>query len=148
MVGGADTELVERAVIVSAKALKEAVKHAFAAVGPVSELVAVEVIDSGRNEDILEDVEWSRQALDEVIEQVVVGIGAVVEQGPKRDLPFLSLQDAFGIRLPAIESQEIVLAYRSALWARRELQFCKIRYEIGPIDESDFGIKVGLYLGA
>ena len=69
-----------------------------------------------------------------------------MEQGTKRGLPLLRLQDSFCIWLSAIKPQKIVLTYRSALWPWRKLQFGVVGYEISSVDESDFGIKVGLNL--
>jgi len=54
-------------------------------------LVAVEVIDAWRNDHVPENIERRRQALDEVIEEIVVCISAIMQVRAKSRLPFLCL---------------------------------------------------------
>ena len=57
MVAAAHAELVEMAVVVASKALEESVHETLAQVGAVGELMAIEVMKAGGNENIFEDIE-------------------------------------------------------------------------------------------
>ena len=78
-------------VVEPAKAFEETIDEAFASIRSVSELVPIEVINTRWNDDVLEDIERRRQALNEVVEKIVVGISAVMKVCAKGRLPFLSL---------------------------------------------------------
>ena len=111
-------ELIQGSVIVGSKTLKEAVNESFALIRSVGELVPVEVIKARGDYDAAEDIEGRIQTLDKVVDQVVIGIGSVVKQGPKGRLPFLCLQHSAGVRLPCHERFEIQLADGPALGTR------------------------------
>ena len=59
--------------------------------------MAREVVEAGRNIDVLVDVERLREALGEDVNDIVIRISAVVEIGAKGRLPFLSLQDSSSV---------------------------------------------------
>src|SRR5205085_4999119 len=58
-----DPAFVQGSVVVGPESLEEAVGVPLAEVGSVSELVPVEVVDTGRDEYVPEDIEWCRQPL-------------------------------------------------------------------------------------
>ncbi len=53
--------------------------------------MTVEVIKPRRDDDVFEDVEGRIQALNEIIEEIVIGVSAVMKVRSERGLPFLSL---------------------------------------------------------
>src|SRR2546430_4669677 len=77
---------VQRAVVIRSETLEETVEPALAEVGTIGELMPVEVVDAGGNEYLPEDIERGRQALDEIVEKVVVGVSAVVKESPEGSL--------------------------------------------------------------
>src|SRR5215471_13879007 len=95
----AQPELIEGSVVVSPKALENVPDKFLAPVRAVGELVTVEMIEAGRNENVLEDIERCAQPLDEVVGQIIIGVGTVVEKRAERALPLLGLQQTVSIRL-------------------------------------------------
>jgi len=106
MVSPAEAKFIQGAVIVGAESFKHCVHEGLAGVGAPGELMPVKMIDAGRNEHIAEDVERRVQPLNEVVEQVVIGVGAVMKQGSEGGLPLLCLQNTLGIRLVAKKSPQ------------------------------------------
>src|SRR6516165_10866396 len=94
----ADAEFIQRPVIVRSESFKEVVHEWLAGVGSPCELMPVKVIDASWDEDIAEDVEGRGQALNEIIEQVVIRVCAVMKQGAEGCLPLLGLENAVGVR--------------------------------------------------
>ena len=85
------------AVVVGSKSLKEAPGEAAVLGRAVGQLVTVPAVVSGRNEDVLVEVEQGEDALGKDVGDVVISIGAVVEDGAKGGLPLLSLENTAGV---------------------------------------------------
>src|SRR5205814_7238376 len=77
MVSPTNAELIQGPVIVGAKSFKEAVNKRLAGIRTVGKLMPVKMIESCGNEYVFEDVERRGQSLDEVVEKIVIGVGAV-----------------------------------------------------------------------
>jgi len=86
------------AVIVGAKALKETQDPAAILSRAIRQLVPRPMIEAIGNNDVFVDVERRHDSLGEHVDDVVIGIGTIVEFGAERALPFLGLQDAMSIR--------------------------------------------------
>src|SRR5262249_32978908 len=114
------------------------------AIGPVSELVAIEVIDAQWDDDVLEDVEGRVEPLNKVVEEVVVRIGAIVKIGAKGGLPFLGLQDAVSVGLTGIEAEKVVFGDRAGFGAGRQMDLGEVGPQIGPVEKADLRAVVGL----
>src|SRR5205814_621480 len=95
-------------------------------------------------EHIPEDIKRRRQTLNEVIDQIVVGIGAVVKERAKRGLPLLRLQNSMSVQLARVEPFKVQLADRTGLRTRRDLEIIEVRDQVRPVDEPGFRIEVGL----
>lgn len=87
----------------------------------VSQLVSSPVIFADGNGNILVDIEGCDQRLRENIDNVVIGIGAVVELGAKRVLPLLRLQHMVSIGSVDYESFKVQLAYTFNLGSHLEV---------------------------
>jgi len=84
--------------------------------------MTIEVIETRRNDYVLEDVERRIQSLNEIVEEIVIGVSAVMKVRPKSGLPFLRLQEAVSIHVPPIEGFKVVLADAAVFWTRRKLR--------------------------
>src|SRR5437870_7057743 len=135
-------------VVKRAKAFKETIDEAFTLIGSISELMAVEVINARRNDDVLKDIERRRKALNKVVEQVVVRVGTIMEVCAKRRLPFLCLQYPMSIHVAAIETFKVIFANRSVFRPRRKLSVDRISDDVCTIYKSHFGIEIGLCANA
>src|SRR5205085_5679367 len=144
MVSPTNAELIQGPVIVGAKSFKEAVNKRLAGIRTVGKLMPVKMIEAGGDEHVFEDVEWRGQSLDEVIEKIVIGVGAVMKQGAESCLPFLRLQNAVGIRLVPEKAFKVVLSDRTSLRPGRDLEVDKIGDQVSALDEAHLGIEVGL----
>ena len=78
--------------------------------GPVRQLMAGEVIQAVRNEDILVDVKRRCDPLRKHVCDIVVGVSAVVELGAEGALPLLCGDLIVSIRCVENESLELQLA--------------------------------------
>src|SRR5262249_31285956 len=103
------------------------------------------MVDSGRNEDVLKDIEWRVEPLDEIVDNVIVCIGAVVKNRAKGGLPLLRLQNPMCIRLIVEETFEIVFSNRPALRTRRQSEISKICNQIRPVDKSNLWVEIRLH---
>ena len=106
--------------------------------------MTVEVIAAWRNDHVPENIERRRQALDEVIEEIVICISAILKVCAKSRLPFLCLQHAVRIHVAPIESLEVILPNAPVFRAWRKLSVDRVANDIRTIDESHLGIEVRL----
>jgi hypothetical protein len=113
-----DPAFVQGSVVVGPESLEEAVGVPLAEVGSVSELVPVEMVDTGRDEYVPEDIEWYYQPLNEVIDRSSSSIGAVVEEARKRS-PHRSCVCKF---IYEVRDAPRVPTRQGRSWARRDLE--------------------------
>src|SRR5579864_9246470 len=131
-------KLIQGPVVVSAESLKEGVNESFAGARAPGELMAVEMVEARRYENVAEDIEGRTQPLYEVVRQVVVSVGAVVKQCPKCGLPLLCLKHALGVGLIAEETFKVVLPDRAGFGSRRELEIDEAGDQVGACHKAHF----------
>src|SRR5437899_6949799 len=102
--------------------------------------MAVKVIEAHRNEHVLENIERRGEALDEVINQVIIRVSAIMEQSPEGSLPFLRLQHAVRVRLIAEEAFKVVFPYWAGMGAGRELKIDEVCDQVSARHKPDFRI--------
>ena len=118
VVSPTDAEFIQGSVIVGAEPFKESVDEGLAGIGTPGELMPVKMIEPGGDEDVLEDVERRGQALDEVVEQVIIGVRAIMKECAEGGLPLLRLQDTASIRLVPEKAFKVVFPDRAGLGSR------------------------------
>jgi hypothetical protein len=76
------------------------------------------MVQARRNENVLVNIERRRDALDEDVIQVIIGVGPIIKVCAKRGLPFLRLTDAMRIRRIKEEGFKLQLANSGDPWPR------------------------------
>ena len=77
------------------------------------------MVQAGRNEDVFVDIERRRDALDEDVVEVIIGVGPIMKVRAKRGLPLLRLTDTMRIRRVKEEGFKLQLADSGDPWPRR-----------------------------
>src|SRR5215467_9187467 len=95
------------------------------------------VVFTNRNEDILVDIEWSGETLGKDVDNVVVTVSAVIEFDPKCVLPFLGLQNMFGVRGMKNEALEIEFAHTTQSRPRFEVHISVVTDTVGTLKKAD-----------
>src|SRR5437763_16648682 len=132
---------VQLAPIEAGDSLDNCVSETAILPGAVGELMAREVIEAIRDENILIDMKRRRNALGEPIQDVVVGVSTIIQLGIKTAVPFLSKNRT--VSLGIIEQQPFESQLTTAADSGPDLegQVCTRSVRITPFEEADFGIE-------
>src|SRR5438046_1173237 len=109
-----------------------ALRRRFISIRMFSSLMASEVIESIRDENILIDMKRRRNALGEPIQDVVVGVSTIIQLGIKTAVPFLSKYRT--VSLGSIEQQPFESQLTNAGDSRPDLegQVCACFVRVSP----------------
>ncbi len=101
------------------------------------------VVDTHWNVDIFVDVEWGGEPLGKYVDDVVVGVGAVVKIGPKGGLPFLRLDGMMSVR--SVKDETLKLQFSDTRDGRTNFErgIRKIADTVGAFEKSNLWVEVG-----
>src|SRR5579875_4217423 len=118
-------EVIEGATIIPAECVVQIDRKLPIFRRAVSELVAVEMINPGWNENVLIDVERRGNQLRVNVHEVVIRVRAVIPHGTECPLPFLRLKATVRKRRMVDKPFKIQFANTRNLWPRRKIQIQK-----------------------
>src|SRR5512146_401350 len=145
-ISAAQTGLIQASIIVAAEALISIPGEAAVLRRAIGKLVAAPAVIARRNINILVQIERRSNALGKVVNDVIVGIGAVVEQGTEGRLPLLGLEHAAGVGGMEEKTFKIELAYAADAGPRFEIAVYVLRNAVIALQEADLGIEVAANL--
>src|SRR5437764_4960792 len=134
-------KFVQLATIEAAESLDDCVSETAIPAGAVGELMASEVIQAVRDEDVLIDMKRRRNALGEPIHDVVVGVSTIIQLGIKTAQPFLSKYRTVSVGRIEQQPFESQLTNAGDSGPDLEGQVCTRFVRVSPFEEADFGIE-------
>src|SRR5712691_3016344 len=108
----------------------------------ISHLVASPVVETDWDHYLLVNIEWFNDALGEYIDNVIVAVGAIVEVGSERTLPFLCLERATRIGCVEDEPFEVQFAHAADFRSSFEIQIEKVAYAVGTFEEPHLWVEI------
>src|SRR5713226_1164020 len=142
-IGGAHAEFVQSSVVVTPEALEKPHRQPAILRRAVGELVPGPVVNAHWNIDVFVNVEGRDEPLGKHVNDVVVGVGAVVKIRPKSGLPFLCLSKAVRIRSVEDETLELQFPETRKFWPSLESGVSKIADAVGTLKKADLRVEVG-----
>src|SRR5229473_1337400 len=136
-------EFVQSSVVVTPETLENPHRQPAILRRAVGELVPGPVVNAHWNIDVFVNVEVCGEPLGKHVNDVVVGVGAVVKIRPKSGLPFLCLNKAVRIRSVEDETFELHFPEPREFWPRFESGVRKIADAVGTLKKADLRVEVG-----
>src|SRR5713226_7426907 len=137
-----------RTAVVCPEALEQVKRHMPVLRRTVGKLVSRKMVDTYRNENVFVNVEWRGNALGKHVGDVVVGVGAVVEQRAERPLPLLRLQGSMCVRNIVKKTFELDLPDAVELGTQHKCLVEKTLDDVGTLEETDFRVVIRPNLAA
>src|SRR5438045_6494850 len=99
-------------------------------------------VHADRDHDILVNVEWRADPLSKHVEDIVIGVRAVMKIRAECRLPFLRLQDAGQIRRAKDEALKLQLSNSLQFRSRFQREIREVAHTIVALDETNLRLEV------